>query len=540
MKNKAALTFALLLVANFTFAQKPIYTKAKVNNVNVYLNSAELQNTTTFTVPEGMSEVVVGNISDKIDERSLQIGLSNADVTILSSQFTNNYSSDFKMDLTNPQIKKVSDSIKIVENLLVKSNIDLEANTKGIELLDKNQTVLVGSTSSNVEQLTKLADFYTNKRAELANKIVAINKNNEDLQKQLTRLRNSLKTSEESNAEEFASGVLVLKVKSNTKETLKLNLNYLAYGVSWEPYYEIKGNKIAEPLELMFKAIVRQNTGLDWKNVKLSLINGTSSRNNTAPTVMPWFLYSHNPSQITERSKKEASMEVATFSNFVADDANAPPPPPASAGFSINSNQLNVSYDVDIPYDVRSNGEEHLISLYQQSIPAEYLYFTAPNYNNEAFLLAKIKNFSKYGLVSAPASIVFENMYIGKTFLNTSETEDELDITLGNDRRISIKRENVKDKSGEKFLSSYREKTVTYDLVIRNNKKESIDIEIKDRIPLSNDEKIEVELLDASGAKKDSEKGFLTWTTKMSPAETKTYRVSYKVKYPKDYTISNL
>ncbi|MFV0484278.1 MAG: DUF4139 domain-containing protein [Bacteroidales bacterium] len=538
MKNNAALTFALLLVANFASAQKPIYTKAKVNTVNVYQNSAELQNTTTFTVPEGMSEVVVGNISDKIDERSLQIGLSNADVTILSSQFTNNYSSDFKMDLTNPQIKKVSDSIKIVENLLVKSNIDLEANTKGIELLDKNQTVLVGSTSSNVEQLTKLADFYTKKRVELANKIVAVKKNNEDLQKQLTRLRNSLKTSEESNAEEFASGVLVLKIKSNTKKTLKLNLNYLAHGVSWEPYYEIKGNKISEPLELMFKAIVRQNTGLDWKNVKLSLINGTSSRNNTAPTVMPWFLYSHNPSQITERSKKEASMEVVTFSNFVADDALAPPP--ASAGFSINSNQLNVSYDVDIPYDVRANGEEHLISLYQQSIPAEYQYFTAPNYNNEAFLIAKIKNFSKYGLVSAPASIVFENMYIGKTFLNTSETEDELDITLGNDRRISIKRENVKDKSGEKFLSSYREKTVTYDLVIRNNKKESIDIEIKDRIPLSNDEKIEVELLDASGAKKDREKGFLTWTTKMSPAETKTYRVSYKVKYPKDYTISNL
>ena len=210
------------------------------------------------------------------------------------------------------------------------------------------------------------------------------------------------------------------------------------------------------------------------------------------------------------------------------------------AGFNVNANELNTSYDIDIPYDILSNNEDHLISLYQQKIPADYQYFTAPNYNREAYLLAKIKDFSKYNLVSAPASIIFENMYIGETRISPDQTNNEMNITLGNDPKISIRREDVQDKSGEKFLSSYREKVITYDLVIKNNKKEQISIEVKDRFPLSNNEAVKIEVLDKSGAAKDDEKGFLTWNIKLSPSETKKLRVSYKVRYPKDYTINGL
>jgi len=82
-------------------------------------------------------------------------------------------------------------------------------------------------------------------------------------------------------------------------------------------------------------------------------------------------------------------------------------------------------------------------------------------------------------LVSAPASIIFENMYIGETRISPDQTNNEMNITLGNDPKISIRREEVQDKSGEKFLSSYREKVITYDLVIKNNKKEQISMEHK-------------------------------------------------------------
>ena len=555
MKRYSLFAFLFLLSANLFFAQKPIYTKAKVTAVKVYRNSAELQNTVSFSVPSGISEIVIGNISEEINEKTIQIGVNSKNISILSSQFTNDYSTDFKMDTTNPQIKKVNDSIKIVENLISKNRIELDANKKAVELLDKNQTVLVGSNSSNVAQLTQLTEFYTNKRIELENKLVSLKTKGDDLSKKLSRLKSSLKTKEQKEAEEFADGVIVLKLMSPTAGNIKLNINYLTDDVSWKPYYEIKADKISAPLDVTFKAIVKQNTGLDWKGVKLTLINGNSSRNNYAPVVDPWFIYAQSPKerQIQReeilREYKSADQSAAIRirgMGSVNADSNAlagrveEVVVTAYAGFNVNANELNTSYDIDIPYDILSNNEDHLISLYQQKIPADYQYFTAPNYRREAYLLAKVKDFSKYHLVSAPASVIFENMYIGETRVSPDQTNNEMNITLGNDPKISIRREDIQDKSGEKFLSSYREKVVTYDLIIKNNKKEQISMEIKDRFPLSNNEAVKIEVLDKSGAVKDDEKGFLTWNIKLSPSETKKLRVSYKVRYPKDYTISGL
>ena len=547
MKRYSLFAFLFLLSANLFFAQKPIYTKAKVTAVKVYRNSAELQNTVSFSVPSGISEIVIGNISEEINEKTIQIGVNSKNISILSSQFTSDYSTDFKMDTTNPQIKKVNDSIKIVENLISKNRIELDANKKAVELLDKNQTVLVGSNSSNVAQLTQLTEFYTNKRIELENKLVSLKTKGDDLSKKLSRLKSSLKTKEQKEAEEFADGVIVLKLMSPAAGNIKLNINYLTDNVSWKPYYEIKAEKISAPLDVTFKAIVKQNTGLDWKGVKLTLINGNSSRNNYAPTVSPWFIYARSPKE-REIQREEASLiktrAVASKAEYadkdIALEGRAEVVAVGYAGFNVNTNELNTSYDIDIPYDILSNNEDHLISLYQQKIPADYQYFTAPNYNREAYLLAKIKDFSKYNLVSAPASIIFENMYIGETRVSPDQTNNEMNITLGNDPKISIRREEVQDKSGEKFLSSYREKVITYDLVIKNNKKEQISIEVKDRFPLSNNEAVKIEVLDKSGAAKDDEKGFLTWNIKLSPSETKKLRVSYKVRYPKDYTINGL
>ena len=553
MKRYSLFAFLFLLSANLFFAQKPIYTKAKVTAVKVYRNSAELQNTVSFSIPSGISEIVIGNISEEINEKTIQIGVNSKNISILSSQFTNDYSTDFKMDTTNPQIKKVNDSIKIVENLISKNRIELDANKKAVELLDKNQTVLVGSNSSNVAQLTQLTEFYTNKRIELENKLVSLKTKGDDLSKKLSRLKSSLKTKEQKEAEEFADGVIVLKLMSPTAGNIKLNINYLTDNVSWKPYYEIKTDKISAPLDVTFKAIVKQNTGLDWKGVKLTLINGNSSRNNYAPVVDPWFIYAQSPKEreiyreerIADKAAaikirgmgsvtKEYDVQSNALEGRVADVAVG------YAGFNVNANELNTSYDIDIPYDILSNNEDHLISLYQQKIPADYQYFTAPNYRREAYLLAKVKDFSKYHLVSAPASVIFENMYIGETRVSPDQTNNEMNITLGNDPKISIRREDIQDKSGEKFLSSYREKVVTYDLIIKNNKKEQISMEVKDRFPLSNNEAVKIEVLDKSGAAKDDEKGFLTWNIKLSPSETKKLRVSYKVRYPKDYTVSGL
>jgi uncharacterized protein (TIGR02231 family) len=206
----------------------------------------------------------------------------------------------------------------------------------------------------------------------------------------------------------------------------------------------------------------------------------------------------------------------------------------------VNENQLNVSFDIDIPYDILSNSKPHSVALKEIKLPATYKYYAAPRVEKEAFLLAEINDYSKYNLLPGEANIIFEGLYVGKTFINTNQTSDTLNLSMGRDKKISIKREKVVDKSGTRFLSSKKEQTFTFDITVRNNKKEAADILLKDQYPLSTDKEIEIELLQSDNATANKETGILTWTLKLNPNETKKVRISYKVRYPKDKTIDNL
>jgi uncharacterized protein affecting Mg2+/Co2+ transport len=89
-----------------------------------------------------------------------------------------------------------------------------------------------------------------------------------------------------------------------------------------------------------------------------------------------------------------------------------------------------------------------------------------------------------------------------------------------------------------KFLGSNKKQTFTYEITIRNNKKEKIQMELKDQYPLSTNKDIEVELLQHDGASVSEETGILSWKLELAPGEVKKYRISYSVKYPKDKMIN--
>ena len=154
--------------------------------------------------------------------------------------------------------------------------------------------------------------------------------------------------------------------------------------------------------------------------------------------------------------------------------------------------------------------------------------------------MAEINDYSKYNLLQGEANIIFEGMYVGKTNINPNQVSDTLSLSMGRDKKISIKREKVVDKSGTKFLSGKKEQTFTFDLTVRNNKKEAIEMLLKDQYPLSSDKEIEIELLENDNAKVNIETGILTWNLNLKSSETKKIRISYRVKYPKDKVIDNL
>ena len=521
----------------FSIAQKPIFTDAKTESATVYFNSAELTHSTSAALPKGTSEIVIKNVANYLNENTVRI-TAPKNVTVMSVQFTTSYISEYEIDETSPLIKKVRDSIELVQKEIKKLQNKRVSESKIIELLDKNQTVSGQNTGLSIAELTKMVDYYSAKRNAILNEIDIINEKEQKLNDVIKKLNSRLEINT-SKQEKSSNGKLILQVMSDIAQKADFEVSYITPYASWAPFYDLRAESVTAPIDLMYKAQVTQKTGVDWKKVKLTLSSGNPNQNNQFPILQAWFLRYAQPVayQTGYRNQNAAMNIVQSFDkkekDYLAESS-------VSDYTTVNENQLNVSFDIDIPYDILSNGKQHSVSLKELKLPANYKYYAAPRMESEAFLVAEITDYSQFNLLPGEANIIFEGMYVGKTYINPNQTTEELKLSMGRDKRVSVKREKVADKSGTKFLSSYKEQTFTYDITVRNNKKETIEMLLKDQYPLSTDKDVTIELLDKSKASVNEETGILTWDIKLKPNETQKFRISYKVKYPKDKVIGNL
>ena len=546
MKNLFSTLFILLSI--ITFAQKPIFTTAKVKAATVYFNAAEISQTTSVTIPAGTSEIVIKNVANDLNENSVQIGAP-ATLTVLSVQFTNDYISEYEINDKSPAIKKVRDSIKLIQSEILKVANSKNSEAKTLELLNKNQQVAGINSGLNVLELMKMVDYYKAKHTELANNINTFSEKEVKLNEILQKLSNKLEINT-SKEEKSSSGKLIVQVMNELAGNVPLEISYLSNSATWNPFYDLRVENVKDPINVLYKAQVIQNTGIDWKKVKLTLSSGNPNQNNQAPLLSSWFLgygesqdyFGYNQNGMLNQLQGRAAGVQIQDSNLSEVVVTAAPIKKKSIDqhTTVAENQLNISFDIDIPYDIFSNGKVHSVALKDIKLPASYKYYAVPKVEKEAFLLAEIADYSKYNLLPGQANIIFEGMYVGKTTINPSQTTDTLNLSMGRDKKVSIKREKVVDKSGTKFLSSKKEQTFTFDITVRNNKKEIIDLLLKDQYPLSTDKEIEIELLQSDNAKVNAETGILTWQLQLKANETQKIRISYKVKYPKNQVIGNL
>ncbi len=200
---------------------------------------------------------------------------------------------------------------------------------------------------------------------------------------------------------------------------------------------------------------------------------------------------------------------------------------------SVTDNALDVTYDIELPYDVPTNGKQQIATLKETTIPAIYKYYAVPKLDKDAYLLAEVSDWEKLNLLPGEANIIFEGTYIGKSFIDPASTNDTLNLTLGKDKRVVVKREKLTDYSSVKFLGTNKLQTITYELTVKNNKKDPITLLLKDQYPISTNKEIEVELIESTEAANNTEIGVLTWKLDLAAGESKKVRITYSAKYPK-------
>ncbi|WP_222165241.1 mucoidy inhibitor MuiA family protein [Edaphocola aurantiacus] len=640
MSRKLSLICGMLISCSYTIQAQDIQNAdAVLNSVTVYKVGAELKHSAKVNLPQGNTELIINNVASNIDESSIQINAP-SNITIMSVMVTRNYKPEQQKDQNSPEYKQKEALLKTAEAALQKTINKRQAIERTLSLLAKNEVAKGDQSNVNVAELSKLTDFYLNKQIDLNDQISALKGQEAEqvalVQEYRTQLGNM--NGQESNT----GGQLVLQVMSTTPVLSgNINISYISRNAGWTAAYDLKADKVSDPLRIVYKANVAQQTGLDWKKVKLILSTGNPTVGSNAPILTAWLLRYGQVYQPTMRNEATANtiqsykyQNNASMAQISADQLSKMPVTSVAAMLeraapgvyttgggqpgstpdiivrgqgnlsasstplivldgapysgtlnSINPNdiadlqilkdattkavygsraangvilittkankgvsdhteveekELDATFDIDIPYSIASNNKPHSVSLKELNIPVSYKYYAVPKLDPDAFLLAEVNGYEKLNLIPGEANIVFENTYVGKTFLNPYNTQDTLNLSMGRDKRITIKREKVTDLSASKVLGSNKKQSFTYELTIKNSKKEAIDLLLKDQYPISTDNNMEIELLSSDNAAINKETGILTWKLNIKPGETRKVRFTYSVKYPKDQYIGNL
>ena len=510
---------------------------AKLESATVFLRGAELIHTTATTLTKGESEWYIEGLSPAIDENSLKISIPDG-VTVVSHSFSQNYLADQPADAT---VRRLQDSIDRYNKELVLINNKLKINEDLIQLLKTNHSIGGAQTGVNVNELMKMMDYYKSKSTELNGEIVACAARKTVVSEKInsfTRQRDL-----EKRKHDKVSGRLHLKLLSPNAGKFTVTISYYTVHALWEPCYDLIVEGTDKPLKIIYKADIKQTTGLDWDKVNLTLSTVIPGSGKVAPMPQAWFLR-YLTADARARNINAAPMqnimsyEMASRAEAVAAEQEAPlmmQETNTMEDYVIASeSEIDVTYKIDLPYTIAGNGNPQNVVLRSAETEAEYRYYCAPKLDRAVFLTAAVKNREKLNLLPGKANITIEGSYTGSTFIDPDNIRETLDLTLGQDNRVMVKREKMQDMSSVRFLGSDVRQEFAYRISVINTKTVPVRMILKDQYPLSTQKDIVVEVLNFTGKPHENKEiGTLTWEFELASGKTESFDLRYSVKYPR-------
>jgi len=527
MKSRYIILFPALLLSLIATAQQPSEVTSKITNVTVYLRGAQVSREAVITLPKGSVTLMFRNLPENIDPQSIQ-ARGEGNFIILSLLHQVNYLSGQRK---TAEVKQLEDSIKIYEEELAWVNSQMAVMKSEEEMLDANRAIGSAEKGVVLSELRQAVDFYRARLSEIKKETLRLNFNAIKIKERIELLRNQLNTLNVK-LQQPTSEVLV-NVSCEQNVTGRLYLSYTVFEAGWVPAYDIRAKDIQTPVQLIYNARVYQNTGEPWEKASLRLSTANPQQRGDKPELLPWYIDFEQPVVLQRQNLMAPAAVAEDLEMAIPADKRAMSA--TAANFTeVDVNQTNLEFAISIPYDIPSDNKQYTINIQDFTLPATYEYYCAPRLDREAFLLARITGWENYNLLSGEINLFFEGTYVGKSYLDVRNTEDTLDLSLGRDRGIVVTRIKLQDLTAERTVGANKRETRTWEISIRNNKRQAVDLRLEDQLPISMNKDIEVETIDLSGGNYNKETGIIMWKQRMEPGTERKLRVSYAVKYPKD------
>jgi uncharacterized protein (TIGR02231 family) len=292
---------------------------------------------------------------------------------------------------------------------------------------------------------------------------------------------------------------------------IALAIDYLVPGALWRPWHTARLLESEGKLEFTCAGAVWQNTGEDWRDVQLIFSTERPSLGVAPPTLATDTLRVRKKGPAVEVESRDQTIHTAGLG---ADQG---------AKQKVASQELPGIDDGGEALELRgrtkatipSDGRPYRVPIFSFEAPAETALICMPERAAAVMLRSRQANAASHPLLAGPVDLVRNSGLVGRTSILFIAPGERFELGWGPDSALRVTREVEQLEHERKLMSSWTRKPRRVRVKLSNLAPTPTTIEVKERIAVSEVEKVEVELARSSQGQKADDDGFVSWTVKL-------------------------
>ena len=336
----------------------------------------------------------------------------------------------------------------------------------------------------------------------------------------------------ESKASATASSFAYEVIATCAGSTAEVQLNYLVTGAGWSPAYDLDARDGGRSVTLTTFASIRQSTGEDWRQARLTLTTADPVTQATPPQLIPLDVRA-DPRDPPRRQAVARAEAVPKADRTGATTATT------TAALPATDQGLSVRLSPPIPADVPGDGTTVRILAASVALPGRPLLRAIPRASDGVYRVVELVNRTPFPLLPGPLKVFRDGGFAGtQPLVREVPRGSMLAVSLGLEERVTVRRivlEEITETAG--LFRGLRQHRFAYRFELESHLDSPATVELVDHVPVSqlDDIRVAIDPGRSQGWTLDPQHGLSRRPTRLAPRGTAIAELAFRIDVPRAY-----
>ena len=523
-------------------------TASRVVSATVYTDRAMVTRAAKADVAPGLRRITLGGLPPLLQDQSVRVSAAgSAQAKILEVKVDQVFLDTVSAARIRPLLqarKSLNDELRVLNDRSALITHQRDFLNKITIASQESIARELRTQKPSADDWGKLLGFFDSEFSKLDAESRQIDGKRTTLQEKLEALEKELASA--GGNPEKSQKLITVSFDVRAGGSLTLEASYLILQAGWTPTYDIRVSSTDTIVQLTYSAFVRQNTGEDWKDVRLTLSTSRPALGGAPPELRPWYVRAIEPDKgaaavgALAMDEEPAGKDAARMTRKAV--AAGAPAPVLYQTAEVKESLTSASFPITGESSVPADNADHRVMVMIAPLGGSFSHSAVPKLVAESFFKATLRNATDFPILPGPMSVYVDNGFVSTSRLPSVMPGERFDAFLGADNGVHIERKLLNRVTEVSGLFSKTRK-IRYEILIiaENRKKTAQTLSLKENVPVSQDERVKVEIaLPRPEEAAPDATGIITWQLKLAPGERREIKVQYSVEAPADLAVGGL